>query len=91
MRDYFIDRIGAAQAAQKSGLSRPVTPEPLADESGDGGTGNVVAAGLDPAEITRIAKLKVHLITIDGLRIDRESYRGKLIGIYCGWDRQTIG
>ena len=81
MRDYFIERIGAAQAAQKSGLSLPTTPEPPADEDENGSMGKDGAVNLDPAEVTRIARLKVHWITIDSLRIDRESYRGKSVGI----------
>lgn len=80
MRDYFIDRIAAAQAAQRSGLSRPTTPKPPAGRDEDDGA---VFADLDPAEVTRIARLKVYWITIDSLRIDRESYRGKLKGICC--------
>lgn len=41
------------------------------------GVGDLLGAGgVDPAEIARIARLKVHLVSVDSLGIDREVYRG---------------
>ncbi|KAF8464072.1 chromatin associated protein KTI12 [Kalaharituber pfeilii] len=71
LRDYFIQKIAAAQAAQKSGLSEPSTPYP----EGDQGNGEPPLPISDPAELARIAMLKVQLITVDSLGIDREAYR----------------
>ncbi|KAI5797441.1 chromatin associated protein KTI12 [Peziza echinospora] len=73
LHDYFINRIGASQAAQKTGLSNPPTPQPHEPNApGDKPKQPDIKTA---AQLARICRLKVHLINIDTLGVSREAYR----------------
>ncbi|KAF8434657.1 chromatin associated protein KTI12 [Terfezia claveryi] len=81
LRDFFIERIAAAQAAQKTGLSVPSTPQRCSSTDDLRSTTTAINTTIhpnppfDPSETARISCLKVHLINIDSLHIPRTSYR----------------